>query len=124
MPLITIITRKAYGGAYDVMGSKHHGADVNLAYPSAEVAVMGPEGAVNIVFRKELEKAEDKDAAYQQLVGEYRAKFASPYRAAELGYVDEIIVPSQTRTKLIRALDVLKTKRTFRPQRRHGNVPL
>ena len=124
VPLITLITRKAYGGAYDVMGSKHHGADVNLAYPSAEIAVMGPEGAVNIVFRKELEKAEDKQATYEELVGEYRAKFASPYRAAELGYIDEIIMPSQTRSKLIRALDVLKTKRTFRPQRRHGNVPL
>ncbi|MCF8032214.1 MAG: acyl-CoA carboxylase subunit beta [Desulfarculaceae bacterium] len=124
VPLITVITRKAYGGAYDVMGSKHHGADVNYAYPSAEIAVMGPEGAVNIVFRKELQKAENKDEAYQKLVGEYRAKFASPYRAAELGYVDEIIMPSQTRTKLIRALDVLKTKRTFRPQRRHGNVPM
>jgi propionyl-CoA carboxylase beta chain len=124
VPLITVITRKAYGGAYDVMGSKHHGADVNFAYPTAEIAVMGPEGAVNIVFRKELEAAEDKAAVYQELVSEYRAKFASPYRAAELGYIDEIILPSQTRSKLIRTLDVLKTKRTFRPVRRHGNVPL
>jgi propionyl-CoA carboxylase beta subunit len=124
VPLLTVITRKAYGGAYDVMGSKHHGADVNFAYPTAEVAVMGPEGAVNIVFRKELAQAEDKAAVYKELVGDYRAKFASPYRAAELGYIDEIILPSQTRGKLIRALDALKNKRTFRPVRRHGNVPL
>ncbi|MEW5911156.1 MAG: acyl-CoA carboxylase subunit beta [Thermodesulfobacteriota bacterium] len=124
VPLITLITRKAYGGAYDVMGSKHHGADINFAYPTAEIAVMGPEGAVNIVFRKELQQATDKAAAYQELVSEYRAKFASPYRAAELGYIDEIILPSQTRGKLIRALEALKNKRTFRPVRRHGNVPL
>ncbi len=124
VPLVTVITRKAYGGAYDVMGSKHHGADINFAYPTAEVAVMGPEGAVNIVFRKELAAAEDKASAYEELVSEYRSKFASPYRAAELGYIDEIILPSQTRGKVIRALEALKNKRTFRPVRRHGNVPL
>ena len=124
VPLLTVITRKAYGGAYDVMGSKHHGADVNFAFPSAEIAVMGPEGAVNIVFRKELQQAEDKQAAYEQLVREYRSRIATPYRAAELGYIDEIILPHQTRTKLISALKVLKNKRTFRPVRRHGNVPL
>ena len=124
VPLITIITRKAYGGAYDVMGSKHHGADVNFCYPTAEIAVMGPEGAVNIVYRKEIAEAEDKEAAYQAFVEEYRAKVASPYRAAELGYVDEIILPHQTRTKLVRALTVLKNKRTFRPRRRHGNIPM
>ena len=124
VPLITVITRKAYGGAYDVMGSKHHGADVNFAFPTAEIAVMGPEGAVSIVYRKELAQAEDKAAAYQEFVDEYRAKVASPYRAAELGYIDEIILPQQTRSKVIRALTALKNKRTFRPERRHGNVPL
>jgi acetyl-CoA carboxylase carboxyltransferase component len=124
VPLITVITRKAYGGAYDVMGSKHHGADVNFAFPTAEIAVMGPEGAVNIIFRKEINEAEDKAAAHKELVDNYRARFASPYYAAELGYIDEIILPSQTRTKVIRALTALKHKRTFRPVRRHGNVPL
>ncbi|MCB2185722.1 MAG: methylmalonyl-CoA carboxyltransferase [Deltaproteobacteria bacterium] len=124
VPLITVITRKAYGGAYDVMGSKHHGADVNFAYPTAEIAVMGPEGAVNIVFRKQLAEAEDKKAAYEELVHSYRANVASPYRAAELGYIDEIIMPGTTRPKIISALEVLKNKRTFRPVRRHGNVPL
>jgi propionyl-CoA carboxylase beta chain len=124
VPLITVITRKAYGGAYDVMGSKHHGADINFAFPSAEIAVMGPEGAVNIVFRKELQQAEDKEAAYQELVHEYRSRIATPYRAAELGYIDEIILPHQTRPKIISALKALKNKRTFRPVRRHGNVPL
>lgn len=124
VPLITVITRKAYGGAYDVMGSKHHGADVNFAYPTAEIAVMGPEGAVNIIFRKQIAAAEDKEKTYQELVENYRARFASPYYAAELGYIDEIILPSQTRRKVIRALRVLKHKRTFRPKRRHGNIPL
>ncbi|MCA1990154.1 MAG: methylmalonyl-CoA carboxyltransferase, partial [Desulfarculus sp.] len=124
VPLITVITRKAYGGAYDVMGSKHHGADVNFAYPTAEIAVMGPEGAVNIIFRKEIDQAEDKQAAYLELVDQYRARIASPYRAAELGYIDEIIEPQDTRRKVIRALTALKNKRTFRPVRRHGNVPL
>lgn len=124
VPLITIITRKAYGGAYDVMGSKHHGADVNFAFPTAEIAVMGPEGAVNIVFRKQLAEAEDKQAVYQELVADYRSNIASPYRAAELGYIDEIILPANTRIKVIQSLEALKNKRTFRPVRRHGNVPL
>jgi propionyl-CoA carboxylase beta chain len=124
VPLITVITRKAYGGAYDVMGSKHHGADVNFAYPTAEIAVMGPEGAVNIIFRKEIDQAEDKQKAYEELVDQYRARIASPYRAAELGYIDEIIEPQDTRRKVIRALTALKNKRTFRPVRRHGNIPL
>ncbi|MFZ5587215.1 MAG: acyl-CoA carboxylase subunit beta [Thermodesulfobacteriota bacterium] len=124
VPLITVITRKAYGGAYDVMGSKHHGADVNFAYPTAEIAVMGPEGAVNIIFRKEIDQAEDKQKAYEDLVDQYRARIASPYRAAELGYIDEIIEPQDTRRKVIRALTALKHKRTFRPVRRHGNIPL
>ena len=126
VPLVTVITRKAYGGAYDVMGSKHHGADLNFAFPTSEVAVMGPEGAVSIIFRKELAAAapEERDAVYRKLVDDYRAKFASPYYAAELGYIDEIILPSQTRSKLIRALRALHDKRTFRPVRRHGNVPM
>ncbi len=124
VPLVTVITRKAYGGAYDVMGSKHHGADVNFAFPTAEIAVMGPEGAVNIVFRKQLAEAEDPQATYEELVKEYRRNIASPYRAAELGYIDEIIFPRHTRKKIIRALKVLKTKRTFRPVRKHGNIPL
>jgi propionyl-CoA carboxylase beta chain len=124
VPLITVITRKAYGGAYDVMGSKHHGADINFAYPTAEIAVMGPEGAVSIVYRKELAQAEDQDAAYEQFVEEYRSKVASPYRAAELGYIDEIIMPSDTRAKIISALKAIRNKRTFRPQRSHGNIPL
>jgi propionyl-CoA carboxylase beta chain len=124
VPLITVITRKAYGGAYDVMGSKHHGADVNFAFPTAEIAVMGPEGAVNIVFRKEIDQAEDKQQAYLDMVAEYRAKVASPYKAAELGYIDEIIKPQDTRAKVIRALVALKNKRTWRPVRRHGNIPL
>jgi propionyl-CoA carboxylase beta chain len=124
VPRITVITRKAYGGAYDVMGSKHHGADVNFAFPTAEIAVMGPEGAVNIVFRKEIDQAEDKAQAYLDMVAEYRAKVASPYKAAELGYIDEIIKPQDTRAKVIRALTALKHKRTWRPVRRHGNIPL
>jgi len=124
VPLITLITRKAYGGAYDVMGSKHHGADINFAYPTAEIAVMGPEGAVNIIFRKELAAAEDKQKTYNDLVANYRATFASPYKAAELGYIDEIILPEQTRPKLIAALKSLQGKRHFRPAKRHGNVPL
>jgi propionyl-CoA carboxylase beta chain len=110
VPLITVITRKAYGGAYDVMGSKHHGADVNFAFPTAEIAVMGPEGAVNIVFRKEIDQAQDKEKAYQEMVAEYRAKVASPYKAAELGYIDEIIKPRDTRAKVIRALVALDRK--------------
>jgi acetyl-CoA carboxylase carboxyltransferase component len=124
VPLITVITRKAYGGAYDVMGSKHHGADINFAYPSAEIAVMGPEGAVNIIFRNEINQAEDKVAVNRQLVDDYREKFASPYKAAELGYIDEIILPEETRPKLIFALKSLLRKRHFRPDKRHGNIPL
>ena len=124
VPLVTVITRKAYGGAYDVMASKHHGADINFAYPTAEIAVMGPEGAVNIVFRKELAAAEDKAAMHAKLVEEYRRTFASPYKAAELGYIDEIILPQQTRSKLIKALWSLRSKEVHRAQGRHGNIPL
>jgi propionyl-CoA carboxylase beta chain len=124
VPKVTVITRKAYGGAYDVMASKHIRADVNYAYPTAEIAVMGPEGAVNIVFRNELLKAKDADAERARLVAEYREKFANPYKAAELGYIDEVIRPEQTREKLIRALEMLKDKRQDNLPRKHGNIPL
>ena len=119
VPKITLITRKAYGGAYDVMSSKHIGADVNLAYPTAEIAVMGPEGAVNIIFR---DKLSDEDK--KQAVEEYKNTFASPYKAAALGYVDEIIYPKQTRTKIIQALDMTKNKAKSNPAKKHGNIPL
>jgi len=119
VPKITLITRKAYGGAYDVMSSKHIGADVNFAYPTAEIAVMGPEGAVNIIFRDKL-SAEDKKKA----VEDYKKTFASPYKAAELGYVDEIIYPRQTRFKLIQALEMTQNKSKSHPPRKHGNIPL
>ncbi len=118
VPKITIITRKAYGGAYDVMSSKHIGADVNYAYPSAEIAVMGPDGAVNIIYRN-LPEEERKEK-----VVEYRENFASPYKAAELGYIDEIIYPSETRKKIIQALEMTKNKIDNSPPKKHGNIPL
>jgi len=124
VPKITLITRKAYGGAYDVMASKHIRADINYAYPTAEIAVMGPEGAVNIIFRNELAKAPDPAAERARLVSEYREKFANPFKAAELGYVDEVIRPEQTREKLVRALEMLRDKRQANPTRKHGNIPL
>ncbi|HZX96811.1 MAG TPA: acyl-CoA carboxylase subunit beta [Myxococcales bacterium] len=124
VPKLTVITRKAYGGAYDVMSSKHIRADVNLAWPTAEIAVMGPDGAVNIVFRNELAKAADQQGAKQELVQKYRDTFANPYKAAELGYVDEVILPEDTRPQLCRALSMLRNKRQDVPQRKHGNVPL
>jgi propionyl-CoA carboxylase beta chain len=124
VPKVTVITRKAYGGAYDVMSSKHHGGDINYAYPTAEIAVMGPEGAVNIVFRKEIEKAEDPEGTRQIMVENYRSNFASPFRAAELGYIDQIIFPENTRPRLIQALEMLRNKEESIPVRRHGNVPL
>ncbi|MFH1090286.1 MAG: acyl-CoA carboxylase subunit beta, partial [Pseudomonadota bacterium] len=126
VPMITVITRKAYGGAYDVMSSKHHGGDINFAYPTAEIAVMGPDGAANIVFRKELDSAppEEREKVRQQLVEQYRTNIATPYKAAELGYIDEIIKPEFTRIKLIRALKSLRRKQVTRPQRKHGNIPL
>ncbi len=124
VPKVTVITRKAYGGAYDVMASKHVRADVNFAFPTAEIAVMGPEGAVNIVFKSELDRAEDKDAARAAYVAEYREKFANPFKAAELGYLDEVIRPRQTRQKLIRSLAMLRNKRQENPPRKHGNIPL
>lgn len=119
VPKITLITRKAYGGAYDVMSSKHIGADVNFAYPTAEIAVMGPEGAINIIHRNKITD-EDKAAAVQ----EYREKFANPYKAASLGYIDEIIQPKDTRKKIIDALDMTHNKRKSNPPKKHGNIPL
>ena len=124
VPKMTVITRKAYGGAYDVMNSKHLRADFNVAWPSAEIAVMGPEGAVNIVFRKEIEAAKDPRKRAAELVTEYREKFANPYLAAELGYIDDVIEPEETRPVLIKALHALRSKRESRPQRKHGNLPL
>ena len=130
VPKLTVITRKAYGGAYDVMASKHIKADVNLAFPTAEIAVMGPEGAVNIVFRKELEEKTRNpsgggaEQARKELVQKYRDTFANPYKAAELGYIDEVILPEQTRPRLCRALQMLKNKRVEVPKRKHGNIPL
>jgi propionyl-CoA carboxylase beta chain len=119
VPKITLITRKAYGGAYDVMASKHLSADVNFAYPSAEIAVMGPAGAVNIIFRNEID-----EEAKAKRVEDYRDNFANPYKAAELGYIDEIIYPKDTRKKLIAALDMTQTKRDDNPPKKHGNIPL
>jgi propionyl-CoA carboxylase beta chain len=124
VPKVTVITRKAYGGAYDVMASKHIRADVSYAYPSAEIAVMGPEGAVNIIFRKEILGATDPGAERQRLIAEYREKFANPYKAAELGYVDEVIRPEDTRPRVIRAFEMLRTKRQENPPKKHGNIPL
>jgi len=124
VPRITVVTRKAYGGAYVVMNSKHIGADINLAFPTAEIAVMGPEGAVNIVFRKDLNEAEDPEQRRQELSDDYRETFASPYKAAELGYVDAVIQPEETRPRIISALEMLATKRTSTPPRKHGNIPL
>jgi propionyl-CoA carboxylase beta chain len=124
VPKVTLITRKAYGGAYCVMNSKHIRADLNFAWPTAEIAVMGPDGAVNIIFRRELADAEDPVARKAELVAEYREKFANPYRAAELGYVDEIIFPRDTRARLIEAFDSLENKRDKNPPKKHGNIPL
>jgi propionyl-CoA carboxylase beta chain len=124
VPKLTVITRKAYGGAYDVMSSKHIRADFNFAWPTAEVAVMGPEGAVNIVFRRELEQADDPEARRAELVSDYRERFANPYTAAERGYVDDVIEPRRTRPVLIGALEASLTKQQPRPRRKHGNIPL
>ncbi len=124
VPKITVITRKAYGGAYDVMSSKHIRGDLNFAWPTAEIAVMGPDGAVNIVYRSELKKAHDPVAAKAEYVEQYRELFANPYTAAELGYVDEVILPEQTRERVCGALELLNGKRANRPARKHGNIPL
>jgi propionyl-CoA carboxylase beta chain len=124
VPKLTVITRKAYGGAYDVMSSKHIRGDFSFAYPAAEIAVMGPEAAVNIVFRDELAQAADPAAARAKYLAEYREKLASPYPAAALGYVDEIIRPRETRARLIRGLAAVGTKRDSNPPKKHGNIPL
>jgi len=124
VPKVTVITRKAYGGAYDVMSSKHVRGDINYAWPTAEIAVMGVDGAVNIIFKDEIEQAENPDARRQELVSYYQEKFANPYVAAARGYVDEVIEPRHTREKLIVALDMLKNKRDTNPPKKHGNIPL
>jgi propionyl-CoA carboxylase beta chain len=124
VPKITVITRKAYGGAYDVMSSKHIRGDFNYAYPSAEIAVMGPDGAVNIVFRNEIQKAKDPVAEKTRLVDDYRRTFANPFKAAELGYIDEVLMPHDTRPRLITSLKALENKREKNPPRKHGNIPL
>jgi propionyl-CoA carboxylase beta chain len=124
VPKITVITRKAYGGAYCVMGSKHLRTDVNFAYPSAEIAVMGPEGAVNIVYRRELLAAADKEQARQQKIEEFRDRFANPFVAAERGFIDDVIEPHETRPRVIRALRMLATKVDTMPRKKHGNMPL
>ena len=124
VPLVTIITRKAYGGAYDVMGSKHLGADVNLAWPTAQIAVMGAQGAVNILYRNELKDAKDPEAKRAELITEYEDHLANPYIAAERGYVDAVISPHETRVEVVRALRLLKSKREVLPAKKHGNIPL
>jgi propionyl-CoA carboxylase beta chain len=124
VPKVTVITRKAYGGAYDVMSSKHIRGDANFAWPTAEIAVMGPEGAVNILYRREMDAAVDPAAFREAKIREYRAKFANPYVAAERGYVDEVIEPRDTRARLVAMLEILKTKRDSNPPRKHGNIPL
>ena len=124
VPKITIITRKAYGGAYDVMSSKHIRGDISYAWPTAEIAVMGPEGAVNIVFRKQIAAAEDPEAERARLVQEYREQFANPYVAAARGYIDDVIEPQETRPRLIEALKMLQNKRDANPPKKHGNIPL
>lgn len=124
VPKLTVVTRKAYGGAYDVMSSKHIRGDINLAWPSAEIAVMGPEGAVNIIFRKELAQAENAEKRRAELVAEYRDKFANPYVAASRGYIDDVIEPRETRPRLINALEMLSNKRDSNPPKKHGCIPL
>jgi propionyl-CoA carboxylase beta chain len=124
VPLVTVITRKAYGGAYDVMGSKHLGADLNLAWPTAQIAVMGAQGAVNILYRKELAASDDPETMRTRLVTEYEDELANPYLAAERGYVDAVINPHETRVEITRALRLLRTKRQTLPPKKHGNIPL
>jgi propionyl-CoA carboxylase beta chain len=124
VPKITVITRKAYGGAYCVMGSKHLRTDINLAWPTAEIAVMGPEGAVNILYRRELSKSEEPDRVRQEKIEEYRERFANPFVAAERGYVDDVIEPHETRIRVIRALRMLANKTDTMPRKKHGNIPL
>jgi acetyl-CoA carboxylase carboxyltransferase component len=124
VPKITVITRKAYGGAYDVMSSKHIRGDMNFAWPTAEIAVMGAEGAVNIIFKEKIASAEDPREEHRRLVAEYEAEFSNPYLAAARGYIDEVILPRETRPRLIRSLEVLADKRDSNPRKKHGNIPL
>jgi len=119
-----VITRKAYGGAYVVMNSKHIRADVSFAWPTAEIAVMGAEGAVNIIHRREIASADDPESKRTELIADYVEKFSNPYIAAERGYIDDVIEPQQTRRKLVKALEMLRSKRETIPQRKHGNIPL
>ena len=124
VPKLTLITRKAYGGAYDVMNSKHIGADMNFAWPTAEIAVMGAKGAAEIIFKKEIKAAEDSDATWKEKEKEYADLFANPYNAAARGYIDEVIFPSETRVKLIKSLKMLENKVDHLPKKKHGNIPL
>jgi propionyl-CoA carboxylase beta chain len=123
-PKVTLIVRRAYGGAYDAMGSKHLRADINYSWPTGEIAVMGPDAAVNIIHRRELEKATDVEGARKELTGQYKEKFANPYVAASKGFIDDVIDPRETRPKLIRALEMLRSKTDSTPPKKHGNVPL
>ena len=124
VPKLTVITRKAYGGAYDVMCSKHIRADYNVAWPTAEIAVMGPQGAVSVIFKREISQADNPKQRSEQLIEEYREQFANPYYAAERGYVDDVIEPRQTRAALIGALRMARDKQVRTPERKHGNIPL
>ena len=124
VPMVTVILRKAYGGAYLAMGSKHLGADFVFAWPTAEIAVMGPEGAANIIFRKEIAKAENPEEYRQEKIREYREKFANPYVAASRGYIDDVIDPAETRGKIIMTLEAMESKRVKLPPKKHGNIPL
>ncbi|MEI6022168.1 MAG: carboxyl transferase domain-containing protein, partial [Bacteroidota bacterium] len=124
VPRITVITRKAYGGAYDVMNSKHIGADMNFAWPSSEIAVMGAKGAAEIIFKNEIAAAKDKDAKWKEKETEYQSMFANPYRAAERGFIDEVIEPAETRIKLIKAFKMMENKVDKLPKKKHGNIPL
>jgi acetyl-CoA/propionyl-CoA carboxylase carboxyl transferase subunit len=124
VPLVTVITRKAYGGAYDVMASKHIGADMNYSWPTAEIAVMGPKGAVNVLYSDELGEADDPETRRQDLIDEYREEFANPYTAAERGYIDDVLEPKETRSRLVADLELLRGKRADHPNKKHGNIPL
>jgi propionyl-CoA carboxylase beta chain len=124
VPKVTVITRKAYGGAYCVMASKHIRTDINFAWPTAEIAVMGAEGAVGVLYRREINEAADRDEARRSRVREFEEKFANPYVAAQRGFIDEVIEPAITRPKLIRALSLLENKRDTNPPKKHGNIPL
>jgi propionyl-CoA carboxylase beta chain len=124
VPRITVITRKAYGGAYDVMNSKHIGADMNFAWPTAEIAVMGAKGAAEIIFKRQIDASENKDVALKAKEQEYADLFANPYRAAERGFVDEVIFPEETRARLITAFEMLENKVVNLPRKKHGNIPL